>query len=145
MSRTRLGGRRVGLRTLAIGAALASSLAIGLQSGCHHQGGSLWSDDKHTYVSTPWRPWTVTLTDTRTGEAVWSMDVPVGKQLVLQFRKGSGPNEFKPDMMDWSVMEPKRGGRLRNQIAVPPASARRLDPVLRPTPEDPDAVTTSGM
>ena len=122
----------------------ASILATSLLGACHMQGGSLYSDDKHTYVSTSWRPWTVSLVDTRTGEAVWSMDVPVGRQLVVQFREGSGPNEFKPDMMDWMLMEPGRGGALRNQIPVPPASARRLEPVLRPTPEDPGALTASG-
>lgn len=122
----------------------AGILTTSLLSACHFQGGSLYSDDKHTFVSTTWRPWTVTLIDTRTGEPMWSMDVPVGRQLVMQFRKGTGPNEFKPDMMDWEIREAGRRGALHNQIPVPPTYARRLEPTLRPTPEAPRALDLPG-
>jgi len=118
---------------LTITASAATSASI--LTGCGGEGGAFFTNDRHTYVSTAWRPWTVTLVDTRNGEAVWSADVPVGKQLAVQFRKGAGPNENKPDMMDWEIKEAGRGGTLTNQIPVPGEYARRLEPTLRPTPE----------
>lgn len=108
-------------------------------TGCASKpGGSGWSIDRFVYQSHEWQPWTVTLVDTRTGESLWSVDVPVGRQLVVGFRKGVGPNPYKPDMMYWGITEYGRGvARRDNQIPVPPAHARRLDPTLRPTPELP--------
>lgn len=127
-------------RLACLAVALAASV---LSTGCHYEGGPLYSADRFTYVSREWQPWTVSLIDTRTGESVWSVDVPVGQKLVLGFREGSGPNEFKPDMMDWGLMPHDRTfGERPNQLPVPPAGARRLEPVLRPTPELPGTPTT---
>jgi len=107
-------------------------------SACHKEGGMGWSRDAYTYVSREWQPWTVTLVDTRTGESLWSVDIPVGQQLVMAFRKGAGPNEFKPDMLDWGLMPAGRQYGVRtHQLPVPPSHARRLEPTLRPTPELP--------
>ncbi|MDX2116307.1 MAG: hypothetical protein SFZ24_11910 [Planctomycetota bacterium] len=121
--------------------ALAMSGMLGcgvLCAGCHSEGGSMYSADKFTYLSHEWQPWTVTLIDTRTGESLWSVDVPVGKQLVFGFREGAGPNQFKPDMMDWGLWEAGRSyGTRDNQLPVPPAKSRRIEPSLRPTPELP--------
>jgi hypothetical protein len=106
--------------------------------GCHYEGGPLYSADRFTYVSREWQPWTVSLIDTRTGESLWSVDVPVGQKLVVGFRAGSGPNEYKPDMMDWGLMpEDRTYGERPNQLPVPPAGARRIEPTLRPAPELP--------
>ncbi|MEM8834972.1 MAG: hypothetical protein AAGD00_04035 [Planctomycetota bacterium] len=122
----------------------AGALAVGVTlplSGCftNTQSGLTGSRDKHTYVSTTWRPWTVTLVDTRTGEPLWSVDVPVGQQLVVDFTEGSGPNEYKPDMMAWRLMEAGRlgFGGSKNRIPVPSQYARRIEPTLRPVPEFP--------
>ena len=124
------------LITLAIaGAALASS------SGCYWEGGPLYSADRFAYVSRTWEPKTVTVVDTRTGEALWSIDVPVGQRLVIGFRaapKNVEKNDWLPDVMQWDLMPESRiSGALTNQIRVPPSSARRVDWKLRPTPEYP--------
>ncbi|MBL8746963.1 MAG: hypothetical protein JNK58_11490 [Phycisphaerae bacterium] len=109
-----------------------------LVGGCNSPGGMGYSADRFVYRSDEWQPWTVSLIDTRTGESVWSVDVPVGKQLVMGFRKGVGPNEFKPDIMYWGITENGRAiSRQSNQLPVPGAMSRRLEPVLRPTPELP--------
>jgi hypothetical protein len=125
--------------------ALSLSLltAAALLPGCGNsttEGGWLGSYDNYTYVSTSWQPKTVTLFDTRTGESLWSVDIPVGKQLNLGFRKGTGPNEYKPDEMVWEI---KMGGRIfgsrDNKVPVPPHTARRVEMTLRAAPEMPRA------
>lgn len=109
-----------------------------LVGGCNTPGGMGYSSDRYVYRSDEWQPWTVSLIDTRTGENVWSVDVPVGQQLVFGFRRGVGPNEFKPDMMYWGITENGRAvSRQSNQLPVPAALSRRIEPVLRPTPELP--------
>lgn len=107
--------------------------------GCYSEGGLGWSEDQHVYVSRPYQPWTVTLKDTRTGQELWSVEVPVGKQLVVHFLTGTGsPGAYTPDTMEWAIMEEGvESDRLGNSMPVPPAISRRLDPVLRPTPEFP--------
>jgi hypothetical protein len=116
---------------------LLGVVALGaVPAGCYYPGGPLMSADRYTYESTPWQPWTVTLTDTRTGEAVWSVDVPVDQQVVLSFSQGTGPNEYKPDEIVWELMpRGQRFGARNNRLPCPPAGARRLDATLRPTPE----------
>lgn len=120
---------RLSILLVALGAAT-------LPAGCYYPGGPLYSADRFTYESTPWQPWTVTLFDTRTGEAVWSVDVPVGEQVVVGFSQGTGPNEYKPDEMIWQLMPlGERFGTLANRLPCPPVGARRLEPTLRPVPE----------
>ncbi len=117
---------------------MGAFLAAVVACGCHSPGGPLYSADKHTYVSSEWQPWTVSVVDTRTGEAFWSVDVPVGEQLVVQFSRGTGPNEYKPDELVWDVMPAGRWfGALRNRLPCPPSGVRRLEPELRATPEMP--------
>ncbi|MBC7772013.1 MAG: hypothetical protein H7210_05925 [Pyrinomonadaceae bacterium] len=133
-------------RAAALAFTLAASASLGMLSGCYSEGGSGMSDDQHVYVSSAWQPKTVTLKDTRTGQAFWSIDIPVGKKLVIQFREGSGepgftPADATPDMMLWDLMAPDEDfGPLANQIPVPPAAARRLDWVMRSTPELPESM-----
>lgn len=122
------------LLTIASAGMLASCAGIG------SEGGALASYDQFTYVSTAWQPKTITLFDTRTGESLWSVDIPVGKQLMVGFRKGSGNNEAKPDEMFWEVTwAGRRLGTRDNRMSVPPASARRLEMTLRAAPEMPNA------
>ncbi len=132
------GGGRGGQRVVAATLAMAVAGALG---GClHRQGGAGFSANTFTYVSTEWRPYTVSVVDTATGETVWSVDVPVGKQLAVGFRKGSGPNSFRPDMMDWGLEEAGRWfGTRGNQVPVPGPDARRVDVSLRAAPEKPVA------
>ena len=119
--------------------ACASLTLAGLMLGaCHLEGGPRYSADRYTYVSREWQPKTVTLIDTRTGETTWSVDVPVGQQLVVGFSQGTGPNELRPDEIVWGLMPAgRRFGSRDNRQPCPPSSARRLDMVLRPAPEMP--------
>ncbi len=96
--------------------------------------------DRHVYASSAWYPQTVTLMDTRTGESIWSVDVPVGKQLIVGFRDGVGPNADKPDVMYWSITDAgRRASRGKSHMAVPDETARVLVPTKRTTPESSDA------
>jgi hypothetical protein len=81
----------------------------------------------------------VTLVDTRTGDEFWSVDVPVGKRLVIQFYEDQGvKGNATPDLMRWDLMDRTRdSGELTQRQAVPPAYARRIDTTLRATPELP--------
>lgn len=123
----------------------AFAAAIAALSGCYYPGGPGASYDVYTYESTSWKPWTVTLVDTRTGQTVWSIDVPVGKEVVLSFKEGEGTKDSAtPDLMRWQLFPlGTHYGELKSTLAVPPASARRLDPVLRPTPELPEEMTAA--
>lgn len=124
-------------------AAMVSALAIGLgvwsSAGCslYRPGGSGWSDDAFTYFSKPYTPATVTLVDTRTGENLWSYEVPVGRQLTLRFYKiQKTKDEAMPDLMRWDdYPQGKEQAILRNTMQVPPASGRRLELTYRKTPE----------
>jgi hypothetical protein len=122
------------LRRLAL--ACAAAAAVGALAACYTPGGMRASVDRFTYESTTWQPKTVFVTDTRTGETIWSIDVPVGQQVVVGFETGNGPNEYNPDTMVWEVMPSDRMfGTLSNRRAAPPAYARRLEFELRPAPE----------
>lgn len=131
--------------TLALRAVMAGG-AASLLAGCYTEGGGQMSMDRFTYVSTPSQPKSITLVDTRTFEAIWSIDVPVGQQVAVQFVKdakaveGVTPDAYRPDIMRWSLMKAyDMSGDLDNAIAVPPSYCRRLEMKLRPSPEMPDA------
>jgi hypothetical protein len=80
--------------------ALSAAACLAVCAGCYAPGGSGFSTDTHSYVSTSWQPYTITLKDTRTGQNFWSIDVPVGKKLVVHFREGEGiKGSATPDLM----------------------------------------------
>lgn len=95
--------------------------------------------DSHSYTSTPLMPVTVTVVDTTTGESLWAMDVPVNQKLRVRFYDDRRPDEAagnRTAMMRWELTDPeKKSGKLRNEIAVPPAHSRRIDMTLRESPE----------
>ena len=103
----------------------------------YDEGGSGVSDDQFVYISRPGEPKTITLVDTRTGEPIWTMDVPVGNQLVINFEPDRNKdNPARPDMMRWELMEDRTlHGRLSNAMPVPSYHSRRLDMTLRAIPE----------
>jgi len=132
------------VRTLVLS---ATFLGVSLLSGCYSEGGLPWSEDQHVFVSRPYQPWTVSLKDTRTGEEFWSVEVPVGKQLVVHFVSGAGAKgSYAGDQMEWGLFkEGEIYGTLGNTIPVPPPNARRLETTLRPVPEaSPDMATNAG-
>lgn len=141
-----LNSRRPGLNWSLRGVLAAAALGwVVVAGGCYNEGGNGYAHDRHVYISTAWRPWTVTLKDTRTGQDFWSVDLPVGKQLVVEFYDDGGTKDgFTPDLMRWSIMKDgDEFGRLDNSLAVPPKTVRRLDVTLRPSPELPDGMTPS--
>lgn len=130
-------------RTFALAALLGAAT---ISAGCYYEGGPLKSADRFTYASTTWQPKTVTLVDTRTGEALWSVDVPVGRQLVIDFNalRRADNTEWLPDEAFWDIMpDTRRHGALKNKMRVPPATARRVDVTLRPVPEMPSGAPTA--
>jgi hypothetical protein len=124
-------------RSFAIAALIG---ATALSAGCYYEGGPLKSIDRFTYASTTWEPKTITLIDTRTGETLWTADVPVGKELVIDFNvpANADNSEWLPDVAEWEIFPyPTRSGQLTNTMRVPPRSARRVDVTFRPVPEMP--------
>jgi len=122
---------------------LALALLGAPLAGCYTEGGPGFSEDQHVYVSRPWQPWTVTVRDTRTGQEFWSMDVPVGKRLILKFAANSGTKDkYTPDTMKWTLVDEERETfiSLSNSIPCPPADSRRLEPTLRTAPELPESM-----
>jgi len=126
-------------------AAALALLAVGvIGCGYFNRGDTIYghgaSNERFTYWSEPWAPKTISLIDTRTDQTLWSVDVPVGKQLIVRFRKGKGEGEHMPDLMQWGLMD---RGRLvgfkpmvfDNEIPAPDRFARKLEMTLRPRPE----------
>lgn len=119
----------------------AMSLVLG---GCWTPGGTRgWSPDSYTYESFSYAPQTVTVKDVRTGETLWTYDIPVGMQLSFKFHKDArsdiDPNF--PDLMKWDVWEVgTRFGQPRNELAVPGARDRLVDVTVRKSPELPETM-----
>jgi hypothetical protein len=65
--------------------ALVGFVAFMTLAGCSTKFpyGTSW--DRHNFVSTAHMPLTLTLVDTVTGDTVWALDIPVGKQAVVDF------------------------------------------------------------
>lgn len=122
------------MKLAVMGMALSGFIAIG---GCGYApGGQGRSNDTFTYYSTPHEPKTLTLIDTRTGERLWSCEVPVGQQLVVRFRNLTWSENTGKDEMRWELMKlGTEWGQLNNSIACPPASSRRLEMTVRAGPE----------
>ena len=117
---------------------LASRVAM-LAAGCYSPDGGLMPSTGRGFVyqSTPMQPTTVSLIDTRTQEAFFSMDIPPGKQLQFNFLSGGGDDPvYTPDRMVYAVWEiGNQIGTLDNQLTCPPASCRRIDVTFRKAPE----------
>lgn len=121
------------------GAAMCGLAAVlSLSGGCGYRPGSKgFKGAAHTYTSTTHRPATLSLIDTRTGEVVWTVDVPPGKQVVTKFVEGAGTDPVeRPDRLDYAVMDlGDKHGRLRSVVSVPDAASRRWDLTYREGPE----------
>lgn len=108
-------------------------------AGCWKEGGRGISSDAYTYISTAFYPKTVSVIDTRTGQTVWSYDVPVGRQLNFQFSASDEPQSAAyPDKIKWSEVDAGQlFGTLENEQPMPGRDARRIDLKIRPVPENP--------
>ncbi len=126
--------------SLTLGLALCATAGL---SGCWSPGGSRgWVKDAYTYESSSMIPQTVTVKDTRTGETLFSYDIPVGRQLVVRFFADHTPDDAAfPDLMMWDDWEiGTRFGSPSKELAVPPASGRMLEVSVRKSPEMPEAM-----
>lgn len=127
---------------------LLATIVLALAApGCNYQpSGGLFagSNAPFTYYSTPEYPKTFVLVNTRTGENIFEMHIPVGKALVVQFTKDQGDeSKTTPDLMRYGVFPMGDvSGLLSSSITVPGAYARRIDIFLTEgepyTPPDED-------
>jgi hypothetical protein len=112
-------------------AAMTALMAGGMAGCTHTQGGTMFGSPTSaiTYYSTQPRQKTVTVNDTRTEEPFFSMEIPVGKQLTIQFVEDRGDDPVNtPDMMYYQIWElGTTMGQLRNSMTVPNGASRRID------------------
>jgi len=125
----------------ALCAAQGCSMLVG-----NRPGGRGLSEDRFTYISTPNMAQSVALRNTWTGEVIWTVEIPVGQQLVVRFVESSSQTEAQGwDLMRWSLMSlGSNTNNLENQIVVPPASGRRLEGSIRKGPELASAAWAGG-
>jgi hypothetical protein len=133
--------RRFPQRKLLPASAVAMVVAAIALQGCYQPGGGWLSttDRGFVYISTPTRPVSITLIDTRNNEPFFHMDIPPGKQLTFKFIDVEESGERnEPSKMLWEVWDaPTEFGSMNNQMICPPRSCRRIDVNYRPAPEDP--------
>lgn len=112
-------------------ALLAMTVALG---GCYSRGGGVFSSSggPQTYISTETMQKTITMVDVRTSQPFFTINIPPGKQLTIDFNEGEGDDPVNtPDLMHWELLEyPTRSGRLANAMSVPGPGARRIDVTL---------------
>lgn len=109
---------------------LTCAAGLSLLPGCQ-------STESFTYRSTSQTPQTVTLRNTVTGEALWAVEVPVGKQLDVKFtERPATAEEFGSDVMRWTISPVGQAwAGAPSEVRVPPPSTRRMDVTLRESGE----------
>jgi len=122
--------------TTEVGRMMARSLMLGMAAvltlaGCYSPSGG-WVKRRNvanTYYSTESLPATVTIVDTRTEEPFFTIEIPVGKQLTMDFKEGKGDDPvLTPDLMVYQVFDlGTKIGKLRNSVTVPNSYSRRID------------------
>src|SRR6185436_17807064 len=103
------------LRNLAIFGGFSLSLLPAACWSGYSPGGYSSSGNPETYESVAHMQQTVSLVDTTKNETIWTMEVPVGQQLVVQFAENySKENPSRPALMKWRLMERGGSGSLDN-------------------------------
>jgi hypothetical protein len=124
--------------------------AVGLTAGCYwpgyYPGGSQASRDLYTFESATDYPQSIQLRDLTTREVLWSINVPIGQQVVIRFYDGHDPrNEERPALMRWELMERgTRFGELGNAIPVPRRDRRLMEVFIRDRDVAPGLETAGG-
>ena len=83
------------------------------------------SADRHNFVSTRHQPLSLSLSDTTTGETIWTLDVPIGKMAVVEFDHNTDwvPAQspaLPAEKMYWDLFEPgSLIGTLRHEQDLP--------------------------
>ncbi|MBX3365542.1 MAG: hypothetical protein KF866_12360 [Phycisphaeraceae bacterium] len=120
------------------GACVAIAAVLG---GCMYhgwrEGGNQRSLNAFTYISTGHRPLTITITDVRTDTPVWTMELPVGKQLSMRFEENQ---KSRGDLKSWTLRYAiwpagTEYGVLDQSVPVPPQQFCRIDQTMRSIPE----------
>jgi len=110
-----------------------------LLAGCHGPSGAFmpYTGGSQTYTSTEMQPKNVRILDNRSGEVLFDIEIPVGKQLTLDFLSDRGDDPvYSPDLMRWQLFDiGTRIGSLRNSMSVPAGNSRKIQVDLRPGPE----------
>ena len=118
--------------TLPLLTAAIASITLG---GCYSPSGGImpFSGGAYTYTSSETQQKTVTLLDLRNGEEIFRVDIPPGKQLVMDFDKDEGDdNVYTPDRMRYEIMDRgEKTGKLSNSMTVPNSASRRIEVSLR--------------
>lgn len=125
--------RLVALASAVTACLLAASTATLPGCASYSPGGDGVSRDAFTFASTSHDPKTVQLKDTRTGEVLWTYEIPVDRELVVRFYPGRNSTNLEmPDEMRWEEWEKdRRHGSLENKMPVPHYDYRRLDVTIR--------------
>ena len=122
--------------TWAFPAAIVAAFVI---SGCYSPGGGIMprAGGAMTWVSTERSIKTIRIIDIRDNEEFFSIDIPVDRQLVIEFDKGMGDDPVNtPDLMRYEVMIAGTSmGTLHNAMTVPNAASRRIDVYVTQGPE----------
>ncbi|MCA9290363.1 MAG: hypothetical protein KDA25_04490 [Phycisphaerales bacterium] len=106
--------------------------AVGMMTmpGCYTPDGGFWprTGAAQTYYSTERQAKVVTIVDTRTNEAVFTAEIPIGHQLTLDFVSNRGDDPvMSPDLMRYAIWpKGKTTGTLRNSQSVPSADSRMI-------------------
>jgi len=129
---TWIGSISIGLLVMVVGLAM-SSLLGGCGVPWYQPGDQLYPGSTHIWTSEEHRPSTVTLFDTRTGDAIWSMEIPPGQWLATKFVDGGGDDDvLRPDRLDYHLFAAgTRMGKLRSGMSVPNAESRRWELTVR--------------
>ena len=115
----------------------AAAALLCLAAGCvyHSPDGGILpqSGGSHTYYSTQTQPKTVVMTDLRSDEEFFRLEIPAGKQFTFDFLEEEGDDTVNtPDLMRYEIWPiGTTYGRLRNALSVPNAMSRRIDVFLR--------------
>ena len=117
------------------GILVLSVMTMLASAGCHLPQGGLfrYTGGSQTYYSTETRPTTITLIDVRTGEALFAMDIPPGKQLTIDLDEGEGDDPVhRPNLLKYQIFDiGTTTGKLRSSLTVPAANVLRFDVSFR--------------
>jgi hypothetical protein len=108
--------------------------AAALVAGCNQHrpnNGGMWSHTggPQTIASTENSQKSVRMTDLRSGEVFFAMDIPPGKQLTFDFDRDEGDDAvYTPDIMRYEVKDlTDTYGKLTNAMTVPNEASRKVD------------------
>jgi hypothetical protein len=114
-------------------------VAAAILAGCYTTSPQLWetSVENYSWASTSARPVTIVLVDTRDETEFFRMEIPIGKQLSINFAETGGDDPVKrPAKLSWSIWDSTDWfGSLSNTQSAPPMYARRIDYYVRPIGE----------